>query len=308
MTARSVSPPDDFVLPFQIDGTSVRGRLVRLGASVDEILSRHAYPPAVSELLGQAAALTAMLGSALKFDGKLILQTKGDGPVSMLVADYAADGALRGYAAVDPETRPAPQATASALVGRGHMALTVDQGPDMDRYQGVTPLDGETLEAWALCYFAQSEQIPTALKLAVGRSVAPGGAEAWRAGGVMVQLMPSEGGERGEAAPLSAAEDDQWRRSAMLLDTTMADELLDPTLEASALLYRLFHEDGVRVFEPSPLRFACSCEREKIERVLTRYPQEDLIEMAEDGLIRATCEFCTTVYVFDPEEIAAGRG
>ena len=297
---------DDFVLPFKIEGAPLRGRIVRLGPAIDTILTRHNYPGPVSQLLGEAAALTAMLGVALKFKGKLILQAQGDGPVSVLVADYRSNGALRGYAGVDA-AGVKEGAGAGALLGEGHLALTIDQGPDMDRYQGVTPLDGESLEAWALAYFEQSEQIPTALKLAVGRTMAPGGAEHWRAGGILIQLMPSdeEDLERGVSAEFEDDEEDAWRRAALLLDTTKPDELLDPTLEASDLLYRLYHEDGVRVFDPSPVRFECGCNRGKVRNILLSYPLEERREMAIDGAIHVTCEFCSETYLFDPSEVDA---
>lgn len=304
---------DDTLVPFQVGDSAVRGRLVRLGPLVHDILTRHDYAPAVSALLGEALALTALLGAALKFDGKLIFQAKGDGPVRFLVVDYISDGAMRGYASVD-EARlgevvavevgsPSPVA---ALLGKGHMALTIDQGPDMERYQGVTALEGESLAASALTYFDQSEQIPTAVKLAVGRVQRPGEGEVWRAGGVIAQFMPGEGGarERGEAALMAEEDEEMWRRAALLLDTTEADELIDPTVTPDQLLYRLYNEDGVRVFDPQAVRLHCSCNREKIAAVLAQYKADELQEMAEDGVIKVTCEFCSKTFPFDPAEAA----
>lgn len=301
MTEAKLRPAgDDAILPFQVGDTAVRGRVVRLGPAIDAILRAHPFPAAVKELVGEAAALVALMGSALKFDGKLIFQAQGDGPAHLLVADYTASGSLRATAKVSGEIDGKARGL-EALLGKGHIALTIDQGPDMERYQGVTPIEGESLARAAVAYFDQSEQIPTAIKLAVGRVLLPGGGEAWRAGGIIAQFMPGEGGarERGEAA-LKAPEDlETWERAAALLETTQADELLDPDVSAETLLYRLYHEDGARVFEPRPARAECGCNADKIAAVLGRYAPEELEEMMEDGFIRAACEFCRTEYLFD---------
>lgn len=291
---------DDVIVPFQIADTAVRGRIVRLAGAIDEILSAHAFPDPLSALLGEAISLTAMMGASLKFDGKLIFQAQGDGPVSMLVADYAADGAVRGTAKAKSPALPRGM---KALLGKGAVVMTIDQGPDMERYQGVTPIEGETLAEAAAAYFMQSEQLPTVVKLAVGRIQAPGEAERWRAGGLMAQFVPSEGGtrERGEAMRLSAEDDETWERARAFIETTQDDELLDPSISAETLLYRLFHEDGVRVFDPQPLRAACACNRGKIEAVLSRYSEDDLRDMVEDGEISVTCEFCRRRYRFTPD-------
>jgi molecular chaperone Hsp33 len=290
---------DDAILPFQVADTAIRGRTVRLGRSIDAILSAHRFPDPVAALVGEAAALVAMMGSSLKFDGRLILQASGDGPVPMLVADYGADGALRATAKVIGEA-PADGGLA-ALVGAGHIALTIDQGPDMDRYQGVTPIEGASLAAAAVAYFMQSEQIPTAVKLAVGRVARPGAPGAWRAGGVIAQFVPAEGGvrARGEATLKTADDEESWSRAAALLETTRADELLDPSLAAETLLYRLYHEDGVRVFDSRAVRADCRCNAGKIAAVLTRYAPAELADMMEDGAIRVSCEFCRRTYLFD---------
>lgn len=300
MADASRAGADDFILPFQIAGSPVRGRVVRLGRCAEELLSAHPFSPEVLELVGEAAALVAMMGSSLKIDGKLILQAQGDGPVSMLVADYAANGALRATAS-GVDVKSAGERGAGALLGAGHLALTVDQGPDMERYQGVTPLEGDSLAAAAVSYFMQSEQIPTAVKLAVGRVARPGVGEVWRAGGVIAQFVPAEGGgrERGEAVLRGPEDEETWRRAAALLETTQADELLDPSLAPETLLYRLFHEDGVRVFDPISVRAECSCGSERIGQVLQRYDAAALAEMIDDGAIRVACEFCRRAYLFD---------
>lgn len=295
---------DDLILPFQVGETAVRGRVVRLGPAIDTILRKHPFPAGLNELVGEAAALVALMGSALKFDGKLIFQAQGDGPAPMLVADYSASGALRATGKLAAEAGDMGGARGlAAIVGKGHMALTVDQGPDMERYQGVTALDGGSLSAVAVAYFDQSEQIPTAIKLAVGRVARPGAGEVWRAGGVIAQFMPGEGGGRlrGEAVLKGPEDEEIWNRAAILLESTQADELLDPGLSAEALLWRLYHEDGVRVFEPHSVRAECACNADKIAAILERYGPDELTEMLENGFIRANCDFCRTEYLFDRE-------
>ena len=303
----TASPADDFILPFQVGDSAVRGRIVRLGPAIDEILSAHPFPDPVQGLVGEAAALVALLGTALKFDGKLILQAKGDGPVSMLVADYSADGGLRATATLPEEkveiAAKAQGAELHYLLRQGHLVMTIDQGPDMERYQGVVPLEGATIARAAVNYFAQSEQIPTAIELAVGKVTTPEG-ERWRAGGIMVQFMPGEGGTRERGEEIMLAEDDreEWNRAATLLETTKADELIDPTIAAETLLYRLYHEDGVRIFEPRTAHRGCTCSRQKIASVLAQYGREDIKEMIVDNAIEASCDFCRKVFRFELDE------
>ncbi|WP_428407099.1 Hsp33 family molecular chaperone [Hyphococcus sp.] len=291
---------DDAVLPFQVADTAVRGRVVRLSGAIDEILSAHEFPDALSELVGEAVSLVAMMGASLKFDGKLIFQAQGNGPASLIVADYSSGGNLRATAKSTAVDLPRG---ARALLGDGSIVMTIDQGPDMDRYQGVTPIEGETLGEVAAAYFAQSEQIPTIVRLAVGRIQTPGKGEHWRAGGLMAQFVPKEGGERGVAAALTGEDRESWERARAFIETVQPDELLDPSISAETLLYRLFHEDGVRVFDASPLRAACSCNEGKIAAVLSRYSEDDLSDMVEDGAITVTCEFCRKDYSFTPEGI-----
>ncbi len=289
---------DDLILPFQVGETAIRGRVVRLGASIDQILSVHPFENTVKELTGEAAVLAAMMGSALKFDGRMIFQANGNGPVSMVVADYTAGGALRAMASVGGASEGLTGF--ASLLGKGHIAITIDQGPDMERYQGVTPIEGETLAVAAAQYFLQSEQIPTAIKLAVGRLSLPGEKDQWRAGGIIAQFVPGEGGdrERGEEVIKEADDQEAWDRAAAFLETTSADELLDPSLTPETLLYRLFHEDGVRVFNTLPVFAKCPCNPERIGAVLKRYQPKELGDMVEDGAIRVTCEFCRTQYLF----------
>ncbi|MHA1134686.1 MAG: Hsp33 family molecular chaperone [Alphaproteobacteria bacterium] len=295
-------PDDDLVLPFQAEQADVLGRLVKLGPTVDTILSRHAYPEPVSRLLGEAVALTALLGASLKSDGKLILQTTTDGPVDLLVADYLVPGALRGYARFDAERLAALDTDDdAALLGQGHLAMTIDRGLDTERYQGVVPLEGESLTEAADTYFRQSEQLPTFIRLAVARHYRAGeggdeGAWTWRAGGLLVQKLTREGGVE---TPKEFEED--WSRAKMLAETVEDHELLDPLLPPDRLVYRLFHEETVRAYRHIPLETYCSCSRERVEELLTSFSAEDLADMIVDGKVGVTCEFCNARYDFDPE-------
>ena len=292
-------PEDDLILPFQAEQADVLGRLVKLGPTVDTILLQHDYPEPVSRLLGEAVALTALLGAALKFEGKFIFQAATDGPVDLLVADYQVPGSLRGYARFDAE-RVAALAPGETLLGEGHLAMTIDRGPEMERYQGVVPLEGESLTEAAHTYFRQSEQLPTFIKLAVARHYRPGeGGKnwTWRAGGLLVQKLTREGGRGGSQGTL--AEED-WTRAKALAGTVEDHELLDPTLPPDRLLYRLFHEEQVRAYRAVPLESYCSCSRARVEELLKRFSPEDLAEMVVDGEVWVTCEFCNRRYNFDP--------
>ena len=298
-------PLDDLVAVFQIEGEPVRGRLARLGPAIDEILSGHAYPEPVANLLGEACALAALVGSNLKFDGRLIVQAQGSGPVRYVVADYDTSGGLRGYcrfdeAAVAEAARGFARPGARSLLGDGVFIMTVDQGPDMDRYQGVTSIEGETLALCAEQYFAQSEQTPTRLRLAVGQSsegdADEGRGAKWRAGGMLIQNI-AEDEARGSTA-------EAWTRTQAFFETVGEDELIDPLVGAETLLFRLFHEDGVRVFDPMPLRAFCRCSADRIVTVLKSFEAEERAGMVEDdGVIRVTCEYCSRVYAMAPDEL-----
>jgi len=307
---------DDLILPFQSDSAGASGRVVRLGPAIHEVLDKHNYPESVSKLLGEAVALTALLGAALKFDGTFILQSQSDGPVEMLVADYTAPGHLRGHASFDSERvatlEEQDMATPQALLGSGHLAMTIDQGSDMDRYQGVVPLDDCDLNEAADTYFRQSVQLDTFLRVAVARHYsAPknggSGIWQWRAGGLMVQNLTREGGQSGlqpDLDTLPGEEDNKedWDRVRILAATVEDQELVDPMLSPERLLYRLFHEENVRVYAPQDVSFHCRCTREKVEGLLKRFQAEDLKEMVEEGRINVTCEFCNRIYSFDPKD------
>jgi molecular chaperone Hsp33 len=297
---------DDLVQPFEIEPHGVRGRLVRLGTLLDTILKRHDYPPAVGTMLGQAIALAVALSSALKYDGIFTLQTKGDGPIRLLVADVTSLGAVRGYAQYDADKLARAVADGAGsdsvprLLGAGYLAFTVDQGEDTERYQGIVALEGPTLAQCVHHYFRQSEQIATGIKVAVeqrddGR---------WRGGVLMVQRLPFE--ERQVLDADRDAIDDHWRRSLMLMGSSTSAELTAPALDPNTLLYRLFHEDGVRVFRRHGVRAECRCSRARIERVLRSLPEDDRASLGDsDGTVTVTCEFCNGTYRFDAEAVAA---
>ena len=304
-----MSDMQDFTLPFRVEGQDANGRIVKLNHLASDVLSRHDYPEAVGRILGEALVLAAMLGSMLKFDGRFILQLQGKGPISMLVGDYASGGALRGFAQFDADALSAALAqgqTGLSLLGeKGHMAFTVDQGADMERYQGIVPLEGATLAEAALGYFTQSEQIETSLRLAAAPILLAGGKLEWRAGGILLQQGARDGGY--ENAPDSELREvsDDWQRLTIMLQTTEDSELLDSELEAETLACRLFNEDGVRVFDKRALHFSCPCSRERVHNMLVGLPEDDRQQMVEDKSIEVRCEFCNELYEFAPEEAFA---
>lgn len=300
-------PPvlDDLVQPFQIEPFAVRGRLVRLGPLIDDILTRHAYPEPAAVMLGEAIALAVALAGALKYDGVFTLQTKGDGPIKLMVADVTTSGAIRGYAQIDQARLAAmPPSGAGApvprLLGAGYLALTVDQGEHTDRYQGIVELQGGTLAQCVHHYFRQSEQVEAAIKVAVARVPDRTGKARWRAGALMIQRLPRE-----SFTQEREAEDDAWRRAAILMSSSTSAELVDPDLAAEALLFRLFHEDGVRAHAPHRLAAQCRCSRQRVEAMLCALRPDDLDDLKVDGRITVTCEFCSTVYPFDDDALEA---
>ena len=316
--APSAIPADDAILPFQVEALDLRGRVVRFGPAIDTILSRHDYPPPVAKLLGEATVLAVLLGSTLKFEGRFILQTQSDGPVRMLVINYTTPDKVRACARFDRERVEAAIASGNAapgeLLGRGHLAMTIDQGPDTARYQGIVALEGNDLEWAAHEYFLRSEQIPTRVRLAVAQELRGGADARWRAGGLLLQFLPQspERARRRDLHPGDVPEgmeveeppeDDAWVEARSLVETVADVELLDPEISAEQLLYKLFHERGVRVFRSRDLRAKCSCSREGVERMLRGFSQDDRDDMVENGKITVTCEFCNSTYVFAPMEV-----
>jgi molecular chaperone Hsp33 len=311
--AASAKVVDDIVLPFAVEALNTRGRLIRLGPAVDQLLKRHEYPESVSKLVAEAVTLAALLGSTLKLEGRFQLQTKTDGPVSMVLVDFDAPSNFRALARFD-KARVARMGASEDLLGRGHMAFTIDPGGDMTRYQGVISLEGQGFGRAAHHYFERSEQIPTLVRLAVGETVAPR-SRAWRAGGLIVQYLPASTPRRADFHPGDAPEgtephrveeDDVWAEAQARAATTEAHELIDPLLSAERLLFRLFNEWGVRVFEPTRLAAVCRCSAEGVDAMLRSFPPEEVRHMiGDDGMIGVTCEFCSTKRVFNPADYGA---
>jgi molecular chaperone Hsp33 len=314
---------DDRALPFQVEGLDVRGRVVTLGPSIDTILQRHDFPVPVKRVVAEAAVLASLLATSLKDVGRFILQTQTDGPVSLVVVDVRTPGQIRATAsfnadAVEQAAAEGP-VDSSLLLGSGTLAMTVEQGQAQQRYQGYVPLQDETLEAAAHTYFRQSEQIPTRIRLAVAemfdRDEEGATRQTWRAGGIIGQFLP-ESGERVRHRDLPAGDvpeglelidepedDDAWVEAQALIDTVEDHELTDPAIVAERLLYRLFHERGVRVFQPMSLQERCSCSRERIAQVLAQMDAEEIQEATIDGVIEVRCEFCGTRYAVDPADV-----
>jgi molecular chaperone Hsp33 len=301
--ADALIPKDDLIRPFQIDPFALRGRHVRLGSVIDRVVSRHGYPEKVAAMLGEAMALAALLAGTLKYEGIFTLQTKGDGPIRLMVADVTSAGAVRGYAQFDAaalDRVSVPGNSVPRLLGAGFLAFTVDQGEHTDIYQGIVDLQGATLADCAHHYFRQSEQIEAGIRVAARCD----DAGRWRAGAVMIQRLPDEGGFVNESEAAAEARDDGWRRALMLLGTCRDAELTDPAVDPDALLFRLFHEEGVRVFPVQKLEARCRCSRERLEDVLRALSEEELTDMVEDGMVEVKCEFCSTHYRFSDVEIA----
>lgn len=300
---------DNEVRPFQIEGMDVRGRAVRIGTVTEQILNAHDYPEPIAKILGELLALTGLLGSMLKYEGIVTLQIRSEGPVKLMVADYqskpGAAGVVRGYAQIDDEVlaQYGKNVSFGPLVTRkGHLAITIDQGKDMERYQGIVEMKGDCLSDVAREYFANSEQLPTEIRLACDRDPVSGH---WRAGGIMVQYLAR--GEVGQERILARDTSEHWNRAGILMKTVKLSELLDPSLTLDQLLYRLFVEDGVRVFDSMLIKRGCRCSDERIRQVIEGFGEDDLAHMTVDGKITATCEFCNTHYAYNPSEFSASK-
>jgi molecular chaperone Hsp33 len=301
---------DDAALPFQLDALGVRGRLVRLGPSLDDVIERHGYPLAVARPLAEAMVLCATLATSLKYDGIFTLQISGDGPIRLLVTDLTTDGALRGYAQFDSwklavalgaGSGEAPEGYVPKLFGRGRLAFTVDQGQHTQRYQGVVPLEGATLADCAHTYFRQSEQLPTGIKIAARRS-GDGGRHHWRAAALMVQQMPEF--DAGRIDVDREQREDDWRKAVILMASATEREMLDPALPAATLLHRLFHAEQPRQFARRPFAARCRCSRERIDRVLRSIKRSELDDLRDkSGRVAVKCEFCSTEYAYDDDDL-----
>lgn len=308
---RAGIPSDDVVLPFQIEASALRGRAVRLGAALDTILHRHAYPRPVAEALAEALAIASLLAATLTFEGVFTLQTKGDGPVRLMVADVTSTGHLRGYAQFDPDRVKAlgegPHSVPK-LFGAGYLAFTVDQGDAAERYQGIVELDGATLAECAHHYFRQSEQFEAGIKVAVAATPAPGDGAVlnWRGGALMIQRLPPEdaqgsveGADKAIDAAKREAEEEGWRRAMILMGSAKSAELVDPDLPPWKLVDRLFLAEGVAIYRPLALVHRCRCSPERMRGALRTIPRAEIEDLREaDGAIRMTCEFCNTTHAF----------
>ena len=309
---------DDSVLPFQLDASDIRGRVGRLDGVLDGILKQHNYPPTVEALVAEMAVLTALIGQTIKLRWKLSLQVQSKGAVRMIATDYygpteeGEPARIRAYASYDADrlTDAAP----FEQIGEGYFAVMINQGEDMQPYQGITPIAGGSLAACAEAYFAQSEQIPTRFELSFGVSTEDG-APHWRAGGVMLQHMPKASPSvteaTGEGGLLSANDvagdgDDgeNWKRANILLDTVEDLELIGPIVAPDTLLLRLFHEEAPRVYEAQPVRFGCTCSEDRVRQSLSIYSAKDIATMTTDeGRVTADCQFCGAHYDLDPASV-----
>ncbi len=308
---------DDTVLPFQFDRSDIRGRVARLDDTLHRVLAQHAYPPAIEALVAETVLLTALIGQTIKLRWKLSVQIRGTGPARLIATDYfaptdaGAPARLRGYASFDAARMNATERPFD-LIGKGYFALLIDQGRGSVPYQGITPIAGESLAACAETYFAQSEQLPTRFALAFEHGKRQGQRASWRAGGVMLQHMPTASphvsaeasGEGGLLAPgdiLDSEEGEDWRRANLLLDTVEPPELIGPTVQSTDLLVRLFHEEGPRVFDAQPVEFGCTCSADRVRQSLSIYSAKDIRSMTTDrGVVTADCQFCGAHYEFDP--------
>jgi molecular chaperone Hsp33 len=321
MTTLSQIAWDDTVLPFQLDRSDIRGRVARLDGVLEKVLGQHAYPAPIEALVAETALLTALIGQTIKLRWKLSLQIRGTGPIRILATDYygpSEDGAparVRGWASFDAEALD-PGKDPFSQIGEGYFAVLIDQGSGTVPYQGITPLAGGSLAACAQTYFAQSEQLPTRFALSYGRSTLPGQDEHWRAGGVMIQLMPKasssvaaeggsgEGGLLEHHDILDGEEGENWNRVNHLLDTVEDMELVGPSVQPTDLLVRLFHEELPRVFDSQRIEFGCTCSAERVRDSLAIYSAKDIGHMTtSEGTVTADCQFCGAHYVFDPETL-----
>jgi molecular chaperone Hsp33 len=304
----TLAPDDDAIQPFMIEDMRLRGRLVRLGAAVDAIVTRHDYPEPVAALLAETLVLACTLANTIKYEGVFTLQAQGDGPVRLLVADVTSAGHVRAYAGLDRPrfdglSKAAPGNPVPRYLGAGHLAFTVDQGARTERYQGIVDLAGATLAACAQHYFRQSEQIQTVIHLAVGKRTGK-----WRAGGLMVQRLPRDQHFDTAWNMQSLAEEereDDWRKVAALVSSVKDAELLDPMLAPPQLLYRLFHEDGVRLYRRRPLADRCRCSRERAGNTLRMLGRRELDDAKVDGAVVVTCQFCNRHERFDDRDLDA---
>jgi molecular chaperone Hsp33 len=298
----SIRLDSDVALGVTIPARHARGRVARLGKVVDAVLANHNYPPPIERLLAEALTLAALLGSLLKDpDGQMTLQAQTEsGIVDLLVCDYLA-GELRGYVRHDADrlAEAGPHPSLFALFGKGYLAITFDQPRSDERYQGIVPLEGDSLAEAAQSFFTQSEQIPSIVRLVADKS-----AGRWRTGGLLFQHLPE--GEEGRERLHTRLDHPDWPTVAVLAGSVRPAELIDEQLPLDELLWRLFHEeDEVRTLEPLGLARGCRCDPEYVRSVIARFPPEDRGAMVgDDGLIRVDCAFCSTSFPIAIDEVS----
>jgi molecular chaperone Hsp33 len=292
----------DVALGVTIPARNARGRVARIGPALDAILSSHNYPAPIEHLLGEALVLTALLGSMLKEpEGQVTLQAQTEnGIVDLLVCDYLG-GQLRGYVRHDAArlADAGPNPSLFALFGKGYLAITFDHPVMKERYQGIVPLEGESLAKAAESFFAQSEQIPSVVRLSAGKL-----SEGWSAGGLLFQHLPE--GEEGRERLHTRLDHPDWPHVAILAGSVKPEELTDPALPLDDIVWRLFHEEAeVRTLDPLPLSRGCRCNPDYVRSVVARFPEEERAEMAgPDGLIRVDCEFCSQSFPIALEDVS----
>ena len=290
---------DDIMQPFMIDKSGINGRIIRMGRTVDTIISRHNYPDSVNVILAEFLALGAALATALKFDGIFTLQIKGDGPIPMMVCDITSNGDIRGYVQIKGKLPPDEDikiAPAAAFFNKGYIAFTVDQVADMERYQGIVELKGKNLEECIKHYFAQSDQFSSEIKLAAGKDING----KWRAAAIILQRLPEEGGIN-----VAKETSDDWNRAKILMHSVKPQELLAPDLTSEDILFRLFNEDGIRVFDKKSFDIGCRCSREKISNVIRQLSADDVNHSMIEDVIKVNCEFCNQEFIFNHDDIQA---
>ena len=298
----SVELNSDAAIGVAIPARNARGRIARLGSVLDAILASHNYPAIIEKLLAEALTLTALLGSLLKEpQGQLTLQAQTEGgPVDLMVCDYLG-GELRGYIRHDAEKLAGlpDEPTLPDLFGKGYLAITFDQPLAKERYQGIVPLEGKNLGEAAQSYFAQSEQIPSLVRLAAEKR-----GNHWFAGGLLLQHLPE--GEEGRERLHTRLDHPDWPHVAILGGSVKAEELTDPTLPLDDLLWRLFHEeDELRTLAATALRRGCRCDPDYVRSVIARFPEDDRAAMVgEDGMIRVDCAFCSSSFAIEPHALS----
>jgi molecular chaperone Hsp33 len=296
-TEQSGLVDDNVIQPFLLEKSKVRGRMVRLGSALGDIMRQHDYPPPVSALLSEMLTLCLLLSAMLKYEGVFSLQIKGEGAIRTLVADVTSKGEVRAYAAFDEaavkklaKRKKNVSGGHYHLLGKGFLAFTVDHAGSESSYQGIVELKGESIVEAVQHYLTQSEQIKTSFKIAVHPQD-----NYWRAGGIMIQQLPDEAA--GKSGVEHAIED--WTRDAMLLSTCSEGEILSPVLHSADVLYRLFHEESVRIYSPTHIRFKCRCTLNRVIDILRTIPRPEIEDVCEkEGRVTITCEFCSEKYEF----------